>query len=284
MLGGILIGFISFVISANPPTWREICFTLTGSIFSLAIVAIYIMPGSRKVSIHQVTEGPDNNQNDIIKTVEELRETLPPGQSGRGFDDAKKVITYLDDQMIGFIQKSPFLQLSTVGANGVPFVSPKGDQPGFVSVKKDSTRRGTSLVIPDRPGNRLLFGLQNILENPNISILFEIPGTCTTLRCGGIARISKDLRLLQDHMTRRCVPKVVIVVDVQYAFFHCAKAYMRSGLWDPTTWPSEEHLVKFGQYFCPKGSNLANKIDKNVTDHYLRVQRSIDGECGEEDD
>ena len=107
---------------------------------------------------------------------------------------------------------------------------------------------------------------------------FEIPGSCTTLRCGRSAYISTDLGLLQSNVARKCTPKVVVVVNVRHAFFHCTKAYLCSSIWDPSTWPSEEYRVEFGCYFAPKGSSLANRIDQGVVDHYAGVKKAIDGE------
>ena len=134
---------------------------------------------------------------------------MPAGASGTCLEDAKKVIDHLDDQMTDFVSRSPLLYLATVDdATGTPFVSPKGDEPGFVTVLEAGTgsRPQHTLVIPDRPGNRLLFGLQNILGHNDrqsddangkstpprrlsrVSVLFEVPGTGSTLRCGGAAR------------------------------------------------------------------------------------------------
>jgi predicted pyridoxine 5'-phosphate oxidase superfamily flavin-nucleotide-binding protein len=255
-------------------------------------------------------ERENENDKNIIRSVKELREIMPAGGNGSNLNDSKKVINYLDDQMIQFISKSPLIQFATVDSKtGKPSVSPKGDQPGFVTVvvKKDDDDdgiiKGTSLIIPDRPGNRMILGLQNILNgNKNVSITFEIPGMCTTLRCGGInARISQDTTLLQNHTARNCTPKVVILIDIEYAFFHCAKAYMRSGIWDPTTWPSlsstssstssssqqggsnsegecKEFKVGLGRYYAPKDSFLANVIDNDIIDHYKGVQDAINGE------
>lgn len=207
---------------------------------------------------------------------------MPAGGSGTTIYDARKVIDHLDKQMIEFIKQSPFLQLATAHTNAlnesVPFVSPKGDEAGFVSVRKDQTgKRGTALIIPDRPGNRLIFGLQNILQNPNVSILFEIPKTKTTLRVGGRAYLSIDPQLLEKHKMRGCEPKVAIVVEVGHAFFHCGKSYMRSRLWEPSSWPEKEFKVSFGQYFISRKA-IIDKIDKDVDDHYKGVQKAIDGQ------
>ena len=222
------------------------------------------------------TDGVVVDEKDIIHTIQELRDLMPAGNShGSTLHDAKKIVHgYLDEQMMAYIQRSPFVQLGTVDHLGRPYISPKGDAPGFVSIIKqhpspdedpDQEEKGIGLILPDRPGNRLLFGLQNLLrtgdddneddedeKQPNpptkqqrktttttkkkkknyVSLLFEIPGMNTTLRVGGKnARISTNTKLLHDHMARRCVPKVVILIDIEYAFFHCSKAYMRSRLW-----------------------------------------------------
>lgn len=122
--------------------------------------------------------------------------------------------------------------------------------------------------------------LQNILHTENVSILFEVPGSKTTLRCGGRAHISKNEKLLEQHIARGCKPKVVIIVQIEYAFFHCAKAYMRSQLWVPSSWPREEYKVCFGQYFT-SSSSVSQKIDSGIDEHYKGIQKAIDGEGNE---
>lgn len=242
---------------------------------------------------------------------------MPASASGTCLEDAKKVINYLDDQMTDFIAKSPLLYLATVDAStNAPFVSPKGDEPGFVTVLSNGgdATKGTlthTLVIPDRPGNRLIFGLQNIVcpgsraeeeeeenaadddndENtsipppppPRVSVLFEVPGTGTTLRCGGTAMLSTDPALVKAHEARGCPPKLVILVDVEHAFFHCNKAYMRSKVWDPTSWVSPPIKISWGRYFAKKDSFVAKLIDKDVDKHFQQVQKAVDGEACEQE-
>ena len=158
-----------------------------------------------------------------------------------------QVLDHLDEQMAGFIQRSPFLQLATADAAGLPFVSPKGDDAGFVMVVDERT-----LAIPDRPGNSILMGLQAILANPNAGLCFEIPGYSTTLRVGGRAELSNDPELLHRLEARGLDAMLAIVIEVEYAFFHCAKAYLRSRLWEPDSWPSGEEQCQVGmsQYFA----------------------------------
>ena len=158
-----------------------------------------------------------------------------------------QVLDHLDEQMAGFIQRSPFLQLGTADAAGLPFVSPKGDDAGFVMIVDERT-----LAIPDRPGNSILMGLQNVLANPSAGLCFEIPGYSTTLRVGGRAELSNDPELLHRLEARGLDAMLAIVISIKYAFFHCAKAYLRSRLWEPDSWPSgeEQYQVGMSEYFA----------------------------------
>ena len=133
---------------------------------------------------------------DVIRTLDQLRGVLPGDfemktvETGLvnqdGTPDAPKVIDHLDTQMLQFIERSPFIQLGTADSNGLPFVSPKGDAPGFVVAQE------RAVLIPDRPGNNLAMGLQNMIANPQVGLLFEIPGSTHTLRVGGSVTLSKD--------------------------------------------------------------------------------------------
>ena len=132
----------------------------------------------------------------MIRTLDQLRGVLPGDfemktvETGLvnqdGTPDAPKVIDHLDTQMLQFIERSPFIQLGTADSNGLPFVSPKGDAPGFVVAQE------RAVLIPDRPGNNLAMGLQNMIANPQVGLLFEIPGSTHTLRVGGSVTLSKD--------------------------------------------------------------------------------------------
>ena len=124
---------------------------------------------------------PANVTPDRITTVEQLRAILgEPSPTTR-----MKLWTRLEPPAIEFISRSPFLLLRTADAAGFQDVSPKGDGPGFVAVENENT-----LLIPDRKGNKLLFGLQNILANPQVGIVFLIPGTGETLRVNGTAELT----------------------------------------------------------------------------------------------
>lgn len=158
----------------------------------------------------------------VIQTEAELREIL-----GYASGPAKtKVITEIDDICRAFIEKSPFILLGTTDASGNMDVSPKGDPAGFVQVMDSKT-----LLIPDRPGNRRGDTLSNILQNPNIGLLFLVPGRKDTLRVNGTAQIVRDEDIRARFTVQGKVPIFVIAVTVNEAFFHCTKCVVRSGLW-----------------------------------------------------
>lgn len=140
----------------------------------------------------------------------------------------RKSLTALDRHCRDFIARSPFLCIGTASRDGRADVSPRGDQPGFVLVLDERT-----LVIPDRPGNNRLDTMSNIVENPNVGLLFFIPGFEDTLRVNGRAEIVRDEALLACAEVEGKRPKVAIRVAVEECFLHCAKALRRSRLWDP---------------------------------------------------
>jgi PPOX class probable FMN-dependent enzyme len=173
----------------------------------------------------------------------------------------KKVFDQLDEQMRGFVERSPFCLLATTDADGNPEVSPKGDGPGFVLIEDERT-----LVLPDRKGNKLLFGLQNLLANPRVGLIFLVPGTDETLRVGGRAELRTDPELL-DRLAARGQPALLgIRVHVERCFFHCARAFLRAELWSPDSWP-EPLRISFGRQLAPRlggDDKLAAAIDANI--------------------
>jgi hypothetical protein len=131
-----------------------------------------------------------------------------------------------------FIAHAPFLVMGTAGADGRCDVSPKGDAPGFVHVLDER-----HLAIPDRLGNNRLDGLRNVLENDHVGLIFFIPGREDTLRVNGRARIARDEALLDRLAVNGKRPVTALVVEVEQAFMHCARAFKRAGLWEPARWP-----------------------------------------------
>jgi PPOX class probable FMN-dependent enzyme len=145
---------------------------------------------------------------------------------------ANKVLPKLDEHCRAFIDLSPFCVLGTAAADGSADCSPKGDAPGFVKVLDDET-----LLIPDRLGNNRVDSMSNIVENSNVSLIFLIPGMNETLRINGHATITTDDAVLDPLAVNGKTPKSGLIIKVDEAFLHCAKALMRSKLWD-----SERHI------------------------------------------
>jgi len=140
----------------------------------------------------------------------------------------KKMLRRLDAHCRRFIALSPFLVLGTSDAQGRHDVSPRGDAPGFVRVLDDTT-----LLIPDRPGNRLFDSLGNIARQPRLALLFLLPGVDETLRVNGRGRFVDDPELLAPSAVGGKPPLSGLVVEIEECFLHCGKAMIRSRLWDP---------------------------------------------------
>lgn len=141
----------------------------------------------------------------------------------------------IDPLAAGFVAASPLMVLATSSASGSD-ASPRGGPPGFVKVLDDG-----HLAFADLSGNNRLDSYANIVERPEVGILFLIPGTDETLRVNGRARVTTDPSVLERTAIDGVRPKVAVVVDVDECFIHCAKALRRSGVWDPDTWiPPEE--------------------------------------------
>jgi uncharacterized protein len=172
-----------------------------------------------------------------ITSVDALRALYAtPGERA-----VKKQLSSLDRHCRRFIELSPFLVLATTGATGMMDASPRGGVPGFVKVRDERT-----LLVPDAPGNNRLDSLENVLATGRAGLLFLVPGVDETLRVNGSAVLSRaadDLALCTDD--RRV--KVVVRVSVQEAYLHCAKALMRSHLWNPESQVDRSLLPTLGQ-------------------------------------
>jgi len=165
-----------------------------------------------------------------ITTLEQLRDVYPPPKQ-RTID---KELDHLDAHCRRFISLSPFAIVSSAAADGRCDASPKGGPPGFTRVL-DHHR----LLIPDATGNRRLDGFQNMLENPHVGILFLIPGMGETLRVNGRVELTRDPELLDGLQTGGHPAKLALIVHAEQVYLHCAKALIRSALWDPETWAEE---------------------------------------------
>ncbi len=142
----------------------------------------------------------------------------------------KKQLSELDSFCTEYIALSPLVILATAALDGKQDASPRGGRPGFVHIKDAST-----LLIPDWPGNNRLDTMENIVETGRIGLMFMIPGFDELLRVNGAAQLRTDAELLALCQEGAKHPKLVVVVSVEEAYLHCAKALMRSKLWDPAS-------------------------------------------------
>jgi PPOX class probable FMN-dependent enzyme len=177
---------------------------------------------------------------DSISTLEGLRAIYPspPADSMA----TRCVLPQLDRHHRAFIALSPFLTIASADKHGMPDVSPRGDLPGFVAVPDAHT-----LVIPDRPGNRKVLTLTNILENPAVALIFFVPGRTESLRINGRASITTEPVLLRPFAVQGKVPLSGLIVAVDLAWLHCGRALIRSRIWDSATQVAADALPGLGQ-------------------------------------
>jgi PPOX class probable FMN-dependent enzyme len=182
--------------------------------------------------------GTMNEFENIVISEQQLREIVGmPGARA-----LQKECAALDAHCRAFIALSPLVLMATAGSDGHCDVSPKGDAAGFVLVLDD--RR---LVIPDRPGNNRLDGMQNLLGNPHVGLIFLVPGREETLRVNGRAWIVRDPELLRRSSIQGKTPMLAIGVAVEQCFLHCTKAFRRAHLWAHEHWPRPDALPSMGR-------------------------------------
>ncbi|WP_328391502.1 pyridoxamine 5'-phosphate oxidase family protein [Streptomyces sp. NBC_00400] len=175
-----------------------------------------------------------------VSSEGELRELVGEPSSHA----ANKTRHRLHDLDRRWLARSPFCVIATADAQGRCDVSPKGDPAGFTHVLDDTT-----LVIPDRPGNKRLDGMRNILGNPHVGLDYFLPGRGDTLRINGRARLLRDAPFFDALIMKGNRPRLALLVEVEEVFYHCSKAFLRSELWNPETWqpdalPSRARIVK----------------------------------------
>ena len=174
-----------------------------------------------------------------ISSIEQLRESYPAKVTRA----TTKEITALDQHCRDYLALSPFMMIGTQNKDGLGDVSPRGDFPGFVKVINDTT-----IAIPDRPGNNRLDTLSNIFENPNVGLIFLVPGVKETLRINGKAEIRDDEELMALCEVNGKLPRIIIQVHIETAYMHCAKALMRSRLWDPAAQIDRSQLPTMSEW------------------------------------
>ncbi|WP_069165704.1 pyridoxamine 5'-phosphate oxidase family protein [Nocardia altamirensis] len=192
---------------------------------------------------------------DTITDPAELRALL--GEVGSRAASKERVTLHPRDR--DWIAASPFLVMSTSDADGNCDASPKGDPAGFVRVLDDRT-----VAIPERPGNRRADGYLNILANPHVGLLFVIPGRSQTLRINGRARLVRDAPYFDDMVVRGHRPILAVEVDIDQIFFHCAKAFLRSHLWQPDEWPADN---------LPSWARLVKEVQTDTTETLEELER-----------
>ncbi len=180
----------------------------------------------------------------------------------------RKELAALDRHCVDFISRSPFVLIGSSDGSGRADVTPKGDRPGFVAVLD-----ATTIAIPDRPGNNRLDTLENIIDDPAVGLLFLIPGMNETLRVNGRAFVTDDEALRTRLAVEAKLPQSVIVVRVEAAYMHCAKAFMRSNLWRPDTWPDRSAMPTLGQILTDQiaGDATADATDKALAEGYAKT-------------
>ena len=177
-----------------------------------------------------------------------------------------KVNDRLNDLTRQFVERSPFLCLATSAADGTCDVSPRGDPAGFVKVLDEHT-----LLLPDRPGNKLADSFRNVLENPHVALLFFLPGISDTFRVNGRATIVDDPELLEQCAVEGKAPALGLRIEVDEAFTHCPKAFLRAQLWDPEQYMDRAELPSAGEIMrSVNGTTEPEAYDADRTERYAR--------------
>ncbi len=188
----------------------------------------------------------------IVRTVEELEAIY-----GELNDASRvKVTDHITSHYRRFIEASPFALLATGGHEGLD-CSPRGDKPGFVRIADPKT-----LMLPDRRGNNRIDSLRNIVRDPRTALLFLIPGVGNTLRVNGHAHISTDAALLQSFAVEGMTPRSVIVLSTEDVYFQCARALVRSDLWNSAGHIDPKSLPSAGEILAA----LTDRIDGDLYD------------------
>jgi PPOX class probable FMN-dependent enzyme len=162
-------------------------------------------------------------------------------------DKARQSLTELD---VAWLRASPFCVVATASAYGTCDASPKGDPAGDLVHVIDQT----TIALAERPGNRRADGYRNLLENPYVGLLFVIPGRTDTLRVNGRARLVSDAPFFDEMVVKGHRPVLAVVVEIEELFHHCGKAFLRSAVWDPTSWAPEARV--------PRRAVIAHQLER----------------------
>ncbi len=208
-------------------------------------------------------------ENFEITTLQELQQLVVTSEKQRkSLED--RLHDHIHQFAAEFIQNSPLLFMATSGSSGNVDVSPKGDAPGFVNIQDNKT-----LIVPERIGNTDARGFRNILTNNSISLLFIVPKTKEVLRVNGFASLTRDPELLGRFVSCGKPALLCIRIDVQECFFHCARAFNRSHLWNTAKWPEGE-----GKYFQRYKSNQTGLNEQEFNDVIQNMLEDLGEENG----
>ncbi|NWG23648.1 MAG: pyridoxamine 5'-phosphate oxidase family protein [Pseudorhodoplanes sp.] len=186
-----------------------------------------------------------------VTTLDELEALYGlPGETS-----TVKEVDRVTPHYAAFIEAAPFAALATVGPEGLD-CSPRGDVAGFVRIHDERT-----LMLPDRRGNNRIDSLRNIVRDPRVALLFMLPGIGNTLRVNGRAAISTSPELLQSFAVDGHAPRSVIVLSVESVYFQCARAIVRSALWDPARHVDPKALPSAGQILAALSRNKVGGED-----------------------
>jgi len=191
----------------------------------------------------------DPNNISYVESINNVRAQHPPAMTRA----TGKVLSRLDKHCVAILARSTFCVVGTHGPSGAD-VSPRGDPPGFVRVLDERY-----LLLPDRIGNNRFDSMSNLFVNPEIGLLFLVPGMSETLRINGMGRVTDDTELLAPSSVQGRAPKIGIVIEVREALLHCAKAPNRAGLWDPKRHINRAELPSYGDMLTEQVEGLTRE-------------------------
>ena len=207
----------------------------------------------------------DSRFGDCLTNATELRHLVgEPGEVS-----LKKELDHLDEHMRAFIALSPYVLVGTHSREARCDVSPRGDAPGFVAVLDSRT-----LLVPERPGNRRVDSLRNIIETGRVGLLFLVPGRGETLRVNGRASVIRDAEWLERLSAQGKTPQLAVAVSVEECFLHCAKSIMRSKLWSPDAWPRADRLPSLAKMILdanPIAGESVESLDAKINEAYCHL-------------
>jgi PPOX class probable FMN-dependent enzyme len=200
----------------------------------------------------------------VVTDPDELRELV--GTPVRRV--VEKVRTRLHELDRDWLAAAPLCLVATAGADGSCDVSPRGDPPGFTRVIDDRT-----IAIPDRPGNRRVDAFRSILENPHVGLIFVIPGRGDTLRISGTAELVRDAPFFDAMIVKGHRPQLALAVHIEAVFYHCSKAFLRSSVWDPSSWAPDRvpSRARIAQTLEQPGESLARLEEYYGPDYAERL-------------